>query len=147
MRLLTLWLSFDYAVARTAKPNPRRHHQHLPIKAFLFMTREIIAYPLSRRQPPSPGPGRLPGARLGQSLGKTCAKLGQDLGKAWARLGQSLGETLVKSGRDLGKVWARLGQSLGKAAGRPPARPSYHSLVAEDGVRLRFGEPRPLDDV
>ena len=24
---------------------------------------------------------------------------------------------------------------MGKAAGRPPARPSYHSLVAEDGMR------------
>ena len=23
----------------------------------------------------------------------------------------------------------------------------YRSLVAEDGMRLRFGEPRPLDDV
>ena len=31
---------------------------------------------------------------------------------------------------------------MGKAAGRPPARPSYHSLVTEDGMRRRFGERR-----
>jgi len=69
-------------------------------------------------------------ARLHQSLGETSPKSGRDLGKVWARLHQSLGETWAKSGRDLGKVWARLHQSLGETAGRPPASPSYHSLVA-----------------
>ena len=55
-------------------------------------------------------------ARLCQSLGKTCAKLGQDLCKAWARLCQSLGKTWAKRGQDFAKAWARLVQSLGRTS-------------------------------
>ena len=50
-----------------------------------------------------------------------------------------MGKTWAKSGQDFAKAWARLWKSVGKAAGRQPARPSYHSLVTEDGMHRRAG--------